>query len=63
MDTVGPLLSLLFFLAIVILLFWLGREIVCWYWKINDALDTLKSIEEKLTVQINIMARSQQKNP
>jgi hypothetical protein len=57
------LVPLLFLLAILLTLFLLGREIVCWYWKINEALDTLKAIDEKLSVQINIMARSQQKNP
>jgi len=57
------LIPLLFLLVILLIVFLLGREIVCWYWKINDALDTLKAIDEKLSVQINIMARSQQKNP
>ena len=56
------LIPLLFLFAILLILFLLGREIVCWYWKINEALDTLKAIDEKLSVQINIMARSQQKN-
>lgn len=60
MNSLIPFLS---GLAILLLLFLLGREIVCWYWKINEALDTLKAIDEKLSVQINILARSRQMNP
>ena len=37
--------------------------IVCWYWKINEALTTLKAIDEKLSVQINILTSSPQRNP
>ena len=50
-------------LAIILVIFLIGREIVCWYWKINEALTTLRAIDEKLSVQINILSRSPQRNP
>ena len=60
MDSLAPLLVLL---VITLTLFLICREIVCWYWKINEALITLKAIDEKLSVQINILSRSPQQNP
>ena len=51
------------FLVILLAVAALCREIICWFWKINEALDTLKSINEKLSVQINIMGRSQTEEP
>ena len=50
-------------LLITLVLLLICREIVCWYWKINEALTTLKAIDEKLSVQINILTRSPQRNP
>ena len=50
-------------LVITLLILLVCREIVCWYWKINEALTTLKAIDEKLSVQINILTRSPQRNP
>jgi hypothetical protein len=55
------LINLLIGLAIILVIFLIGREIVCWYWKINEALITLKAIDEKLSVQINILSRSSQR--
>ncbi|XPV75657.1 MAG: hypothetical protein ACNI27_13570 [Desulfovibrio sp.] len=33
------LLGALIGLAVMILIFWACREIVCWYWKINERLE------------------------
>lgn len=35
-------------LIITIAIFFLCREIMCWYWKINEHLDNQKKIIEKL---------------
>jgi Tfp pilus assembly protein PilW len=59
----GKLMALLVSLFITLILLLICREIVCWYWKINEALATLKAIDEKLSVQINILTRSPQRNP
>ena len=59
----GKLMLLLVSLVITLMLLLICREIVCWYWKINEALTTLKAIDEKLGVQINILTRSPQRNP
>lgn len=42
--------NIFIFIAIVVLIvfFFTGRELVCWYWKINDRLNVLKSIDDKL---------------
>lgn len=44
--------ALLFILAIAIIVFLICREIVCWYWKINERNDLLRDIynllEERL---------------
>jgi hypothetical protein len=59
----GKLMALLVSLFITLIVLLICREIVCWYWKINEALTTLKAIDEKLSVQINILTRSPQRNP
>lgn len=35
-------------LAILAALFVLGRELVCWYWKINQHLDGQKELAEEV---------------
>jgi hypothetical protein len=35
-------------LALTIVLFLVFRAIVLWYWRVNEALTLLKSIDEKL---------------
>jgi hypothetical protein len=40
--------NMLIFLAIVLVLFLIGRELVCWYWKINRIVGLLESIELEL---------------
>lgn len=34
--------------CIIVVLFVIGREIVCWYWKLNKIVKLLESIEQKL---------------
>lgn len=45
------LLVVLVALVILTLLFILGRELVCWYWKINESLGVLKEIRDLLVLQ------------
>ena len=40
-------------LFIGILLFLAFRDILCWYWKINDNLKNLSEINNKLSIIIN----------
>jgi hypothetical protein len=40
-------------LVLVIALIALGREVICWYFKIHQRLDLLEEISEKLTIIIN----------
>jgi hypothetical protein len=40
--------NLIVFLAISVLLFLLFRAIVLWYWRVNEGIALLKSIDEKL---------------
>jgi hypothetical protein len=35
-------------LAIAVLIFLIFRAIVLWYWRVGEAIDLLKSIDEKL---------------
>jgi len=38
--------SFIIFIPIIILIFWLCREVVTWYWKLNKISDLLEKIEE-----------------
>lgn len=33
---------------VILTVFLVSREIVCWYWKLNEILTVLKSIDNKL---------------
>ncbi len=41
-------LTWIFILLIIVLVFLICREIVCWYWKINQSIELQKKILEKL---------------
>ena len=45
MDSI---LGLIITLALTVALFLIFRAIVLWYWRINEAVTLLKSIDEKL---------------
>lgn len=47
-DFGSLLLVLVVFLVITAVVFYVGREMVCWYWKINEGLDLLRSIDRSL---------------
>lgn len=47
-NALGGLIAFLLVLAVLLVLFLIGRELVCWYWKINESLATLKSIDDSL---------------
>lgn len=38
----------LIYLLIVIVIFLICREIICWYWKINDNIELLREIRDLL---------------
>lgn len=38
-------------LLLLILIFLLGRELICWYWKINKIVDVLEKILKRLERQ------------
>ena len=44
MEAVGALV----FLAVTVLLFLLFKAVVLWYWRVNEAVTLLHSINEKL---------------
>lgn len=47
--------KLIVFGAVVFILFFVFREIACWYWKINDIIYRLNSIENRLDNQLEII--------
>lgn len=47
---VGLIVAFLVISAICLLVFFVAREIFCWYWKINKALEVLESIDYRLSV-------------
>lgn len=48
MGNGGALASLILGLVIAIVIFLICRAIVLWYWRVNEAIALLKSIDEKL---------------
>lgn len=49
-NTIDPW-AVLFGLGVLILIFILLRELVCWYWKINRVVELLEDIKENTTPQ------------
>jgi 1,4-dihydroxy-2-naphthoate octaprenyltransferase len=43
-NPVGAFLMALVFLAVTFVIFLICRELMCWYWKINIALEKLERI-------------------
>lgn len=39
-------MNILILVGVVFIFFVIGRELVCWYWKINRIEEVLKKIEE-----------------
>jgi hypothetical protein len=48
MNVNNPLLAAVVTVAIVIVVFLVFREVVCWYWKINRVVELLETIEAHL---------------
>lgn len=40
--------TILIIILVAIVIFFLLREVICWYYKINDMVELLKSIDRKL---------------
>jgi hypothetical protein len=53
-DSIGNFLLTLLILIVVFLIF---REILCWYWKINERISILKEINRKLDMVSNRSSR------
>lgn len=49
------MLNVVIWIALVVFIFILLREIVLWYWKINENTNSLRSIAESLDVIANVM--------
>lgn len=47
----NPILMMLIALIVLIIVFLIARELVCWYWKINESLEVLKEIRDLLAAQ------------
>lgn len=50
-PTFSPV-SIALVIIVILLLFLIIREIVCWYWKINKIVDLLEKIEDNTRPQI-----------
>lgn len=48
MDSGNPAFYILIYLALLIFVFLIGREIVCWYFKINKTITVLEEIRDLL---------------
>jgi len=48
MNVNNPLVADFIAFAIVIVIFLVFREVVCWYWKINRMVELLESIDAAL---------------
>jgi hypothetical protein len=45
MSVNNPLVAAVIALAILVVIFLVFREVVCWYWKINRMVELLESID------------------
>ena len=52
MEILGTIIWILF---LSLLVFVVCRELICWYWKINDTVKNLSEINDKLSTIINKM--------
>lgn len=52
-DMGGLIAGLLITLIICFVIFLIMRELMCWYWKINEGILLLKSIDRKLSSKSN----------
>ncbi|MCK9639982.1 MAG: hypothetical protein M0R39_08745 [Prolixibacteraceae bacterium] len=46
MDAIGGIVGLLIGIAIVVLIIWAIRELLCWYWKINQIVKIQQAMLE-----------------
>lgn len=42
----GSVAAVVVALVLVVGIFFICRELICWYWKINEAVELLKAIKE-----------------
>jgi hypothetical protein len=61
MDFAQAAFGFVFVVGLSILVLLVGRELVCWYWKINAALEQLVRLEELLrSINQNIVVAAKQ---
>lgn len=54
---------LLLWIGIAICLFFILREVFCWYWKINKIVDSLEDIKSILRATNKLLSSTQQETP
>lgn len=60
MDWLAGSVGVLVVLGIALIVLLIGREIVCWYWKINAALDQFERLEAVLrNIDRNVLVIAQ----
>lgn len=52
--TDNPVGIIIITLVILFAIFMVMRELMCWYWKINEMISLLKDINEKLSKKIDV---------
>ena len=66
MDQTAIILTPIITLAILIALFLIFRQVVCWYWKINDRIELLTEIRDELRTfnnRIRLTAKQNKTQP
>ncbi len=54
----NPLLAIIVALAAIILVIFIIREIVCWYWKINEIVYNLRDLNQRVKETNQILKRA-----
>ncbi len=52
----------LIILAVIILIFLIIREILCWYWKINEGLDSMNDIKREIATTNTLLRNLERGN-
>lgn len=62
MDSGNFISSLLITLAVLVVIFLVLREVVCWYWKINSSIALLTEIRDLLAKNTSVSQQSSSNN-
>lgn len=56
-------IGLLIYTAVTLFIFLIIRELVCWYWKINERITLLRSIDQRLaSIENGLLIQEQSSN-